>query len=317
MTNALLLRAPSSGQDDRYETTFNEAGYHALSVPVLETISTNIPTLREILKAGPAAEKFEGVVLTSARSCEAWKTVVGDLVRVPPVEGKGSWSAVPFYVVGQGTAAALTEVHQTYGQTPYTPEDIRGESSGTGERLAQFIRDQPQGKPKKLLYLTGDKNRDTVPTILGKAGIDLRALKVYETQGSHTFERDLEDALKLASTGSVSYSTTRSKLVLRQGPLASQSWWIIHFAPSAAGFVMPILNNHFCFEHTESNPERSISNSSPSPSPSPRAKVAAIGPVTSSFLRDEFQIHVEVVPPSPTPQDLVAAIVSYDRNIGF
>lgn len=111
------------------------------------------------------------------------------------------WSSVPFYVVGQGTASALEGVRQTYGQTVYTPEIIRGESSGTGERLAHFIRDQPHERPKKLLYLTGDKNKDTVPTILGEAGIELQPLKVYETQGSHTFEQDLDEALKLSSKG--------------------------------------------------------------------------------------------------------------------
>ncbi|KAG5642299.1 hypothetical protein DXG03_003043 [Asterophora parasitica] len=294
MANVLLLRAPSSGEEDRYEAAFTDAGYNAVSVPVLKTISTNLPTLKDILEAGPAAENFEGVVLTSARSCEAWKTVMGELVRAG-VTTQGTWSAVPFYVVGQGTAAALSEVQQAYGQTPYTPEELRGESSGTGERLAQFIRDQPE-KPKKLLYLTGDKNRDTVPTILGEAGIELRALKVYETQGSSTFERDLGKAIEQT---------------LKHPPVASNRWWIVHFAPSAAGFVLPILNSHFQFTPT------SISHLAPSSKVAADITVAAIGPVTSSFLHDELQIHVDVVPPHPTPHDLVAEIVAYDRNAGI
>lgn len=111
-------------------------------------------------------------------------------------------------MVGQGTAAALAEIRQTYGSTDYTPEITLGESTGTGERLAHFIRDQPQGRPKKLLYLTGDKNRDIVPTILGEAGIELRSLKVYETRGSQTFEDDLEEALKASSTGTILHVLT-------------------------------------------------------------------------------------------------------------
>jgi len=288
MANVLLLRAPTQNQDDRYEATFTEAGYHPLSVPVLETISTNLPILRGIMEAGPSRDNYEGVVLTSARACEAWKSVVSDLVGLPAEGGKESWSSVPFYAVGPSTASALAQVRQTYGQTRYTPEVIRGQSSGTGERLAQFIRDQPEGRPNKLLYLTGDKNKDTVPSILGEVGIELLSLKVYETQGSRTFQRDLEQALKLPST-------------------ESKRWWIIHFAPSAAGLITPMLNNHFNFQPTEPDTERSIS----------RPRVAAIGPVTSSFLRDELKIRVDTTPPKPTPQDLVAAIVAYDRESGF
>ncbi|KAG6853422.1 hypothetical protein C0991_004535 [Blastosporella zonata] len=286
MANVLLLRAPSNGQEDRYEGAFLDAGYHSISVPVLETITTNLPTLKDIIKNGPGPEKIDGVILTSARSCVAWKTSVGDLLAdssTTTIE-EDSWSLIPFYVVGQATASALADVRQTYGQTPYTPQAICGESSGTGERLAQFILDLPV-KPKGLLYLTGDKNRDTVPSMLRDAGIDVRCLKVYETQESRTFERDLKQALGQANA-------------------AFHRWWIVHFAPSAAGSVTPILANHFNFKSANPHVESSIS--------SPR--VAAIGSVTAAFLCDELHIHVHVAPPKPTPQDLVSAIITYDRD---
>lgn len=116
-----------------------------------------------------------------------------------------SWSTIPFYLVGHGTTAALSEVRETCGSTRFTPEIFRGEPSGTGEKLARFILDGPHERPKKLLYLTGDKNRDTLPKILEEAGIELRSLKVYETQGSTSFERDLTKAMKSAPTGSLSH----------------------------------------------------------------------------------------------------------------
>ncbi|KAG5649969.1 hypothetical protein H0H81_001277 [Sphagnurus paluster] len=188
MANILLLRVPSQGEDDRYAATFTQAGYRALPVPVLETVWCNLPTLKSIIEAGPRAAGFEGVILTSARSSEAWKTVVEDLADTSSDPGN----------VGEATAAVLKQMQQG---TPYTPQIIRGEASGTGKRLAQFICEQADGKPKKLLYLTGDKNRDTVPTILAQAGVEFRSLKVYETQGSCTFARDLKDALKIASAG--------------------------------------------------------------------------------------------------------------------
>ncbi|KAG6908796.1 hypothetical protein DXG01_003243 [Tephrocybe rancida] len=279
MANVLLLRARSQ-EEDRYETAFTEAGYHPISVPVLETVTTNLSTLKDIIKNGPAAENFDGVILTSARSCEAWKSSVNELIK--DTMGEDSWSHIPFYVVGQATASALADVRRMYGQTPYTPEIIHGESSGTGERLAQYIRDLPV-KPTRLLLLTGDKNRDTVPSILGDAGIGLQSLKVYETQESRTFEQDLSQAL---------------------GQATFYRWWIIHFAPSAAKLVTPILANRFDFASKDPHTGSSIS----------QPRVAAIGSVTSAFLRDELHIHVHVAPLKPTPQDLVAAIIEYDRD---
>ncbi|KAG6830141.1 hypothetical protein H0H92_002005 [Tricholoma furcatifolium] len=289
MANVLLLRAPSHGEEDRYETAFKESGYQPTSVPALETISTNLSALKDLIKNGPTAKELEGVVITSARSCEAWKTAVDELMTDPvsTMAGEDSWNSTAFYVVGQATASALAEVRQTHGQTPYTPEIICGETSGTGERLAQFILDL-HVKPKRLLYLTGDKNRDTVPLMLGKAGIDLYSLKVYETRGSLTFEQDLIQGV------------TQSHKELHQ-------WWIVHFSPSAAAFTTPILAKHLDFSSASPINDRvSVSI--------PKARVAAIGSVTAAFLRDELRIYVHAAPLKSTPQDLVSAILAYDLD---
>jgi uroporphyrinogen-III synthase len=79
-------------------------------------------------------------------------------------------------------------------------------------------------------------------------------------------------------------------------------WWIVFFAPSAAAFVMPTLTKFFDLEPTGSNG-------------STRSHVAAIGQTTAAFLHDNLNIRVNVIPPKPTPEDIVAAIVQYDgRN---
>ncbi len=104
-----------------------------------------------------------------------------------------------------------------------TNVDIRGESSGTAEQLANFILAE-QPRPTKLLYLTGDKNRDTLPNILGGAGVILHSLKVYETQGSSTFLQQLKGIVPVRPT---------------------VPWWIVFFAPSAAEFVLPSLREQF------------------------------------------------------------------------
>jgi uroporphyrinogen-III synthase len=73
MANVLLLREPSEDIPDRYETAFSAAGYHPISIPVLETLYTNIPRLRDIIQEGPKALGYNGVIITSKRSCDAWK----------------------------------------------------------------------------------------------------------------------------------------------------------------------------------------------------------------------------------------------------
>jgi len=72
MVNVLLLREPSKDTPDRYETAFSAAGHHPISIPVLETLHTNIPRLRDIIQEGPKALGYNGVIITSKRSCDAW-----------------------------------------------------------------------------------------------------------------------------------------------------------------------------------------------------------------------------------------------------
>jgi uroporphyrinogen-III synthase len=224
MANVLLLRSPSTDDGDRYSSAFTSAGYHSVSAPVLETVPTNLDSLKDLVRAGPIAEDYDGVIITSARSCGAWGSVVGHLVQEYPSGANMSasgrscllvrstfglfhiaaeWSSIPFYVVGKATASALASIRATYGQTPYTPGPTLGESSGTGEHLANFIlSSEGPSRPRKVLYLTGDKNRDTVPRMLREAGITVIPVKVYETQFSSVFAQDLEAALQSASKGS-------------------------------------------------------------------------------------------------------------------
>lgn len=113
------------------------------------------------------------------------------------------WSVVPFYVVGEATAKSLADVQEAI-RDYFSPKDIRGASeSGTSERLAHFILKDlaSMAGSKKLLYLTGDKNRDTLPKILNDGGFTLEAVQVYATQGSATFASDLDRAIRSAPPG--------------------------------------------------------------------------------------------------------------------
>jgi uroporphyrinogen-III synthase len=88
-TKVLLLREPSTPPTpDRYESAFLSAGYHPISLPVLETVHVNLPVLKDIICDGPKAHGFVGVVITSKRSCEAWAMALGILKEEGRHKGK-------------------------------------------------------------------------------------------------------------------------------------------------------------------------------------------------------------------------------------
>jgi len=71
MVNVLLLRQPSEDVADSYEDHFCKAGYHPFSLPALETVHINLDILSDIIRDGLKAKGFDGVIITSQRSCEA------------------------------------------------------------------------------------------------------------------------------------------------------------------------------------------------------------------------------------------------------
>ncbi|OCH84534.1 tetrapyrrole biosynthesis uroporphyrinogen III synthase [Obba rivulosa] len=290
MANVLLLRSTSQDGPDKYEEAFRSRGYTPISVPVLETVLKNLGDLKGSVLEGPFKLAFGGVIVTSARACEAWRVVMQEITDATsgPRDSGVSWSTVPFYVVGEATAKVLSEIYDAFPGSPYTPRDIRGAAeSGTSERLAKFILEdlKDASGSKKLLYLTGDKNRDTLPNILAGGGFSLESLQVYESQGSSRFAEDLRQ-------------------VLTSKPSGSDRWWIVYFAPSAADFVTPILRKHFNLQGAE--PEQVNGGSLSTP------QIAAIGPTTSTFLRDTLRLNVNVVPTRPVADALVSAIVHLD-----
>ncbi|KAG2005787.1 hypothetical protein CC2G_002159 [Coprinopsis cinerea AmutBmut pab1-1] len=284
MPNVLLFRDPVPGPStDPYEDLFQQQnlGYTTKCVPVLETTHANIDELASRLVKG--YEKYSGMVITSKRSCEAVHEALSNLSsddnhiinnnRESLSKALAHWSSVPFYVVGEGTSTAIHTVQRAFHHLGFTKIQTKGEASGTGEQLGHFIvKEHDQDTKAPLLYLTGDKNRDTVPTLLTKGNIKFESLRVYETTGRKDFERLLEDAV-------ASFQD------------ANQPWWITYFAPSSASFVFPLVQTHPALRN---------------------ARIAAIGPVTSTHLEKEMGVSPQVVATNPKPEDLVSAIVEYD-----
>lgn len=176
----LLLRTPETPPEtDRYEAALTRASFRPLSLPVLETTLDNLDHLSRIVRGEDDKGTMDGVIVTSARAVDACANAGADI----------DWRAVRFYAVGPATATMLARL-------PNPPHDVRGTESGTAERLAHFIV-QDAARNERLLYLTGDKNRDTLSRVVREGLGDgvLSELRVYATRGVLDFESHLSRAL--------------------------------------------------------------------------------------------------------------------------
>lgn len=232
------------------------------------------------------SEAYAGVIMTSARSVEAWSTAQASL-GASTSSANVPTPSVPFFVVGNPTRTNLARV-----PVPPPPELILGaEESGTGERLASFIlrHFESSAEPattsrrrRKLLYLTGDKNRDTVPRILEDGGVELDTLQVYATSRAPGFQADLERILDVVSDG--------DGLV-----------WIVLFSPSGSKECLAELRQRQLVPRVDATKPSSNSLAN-------RLRFAAIGPVTQQFLEEE-RIPVHAVAERPEPEALVRAVL--------
>jgi uroporphyrinogen-III synthase len=284
--HVLLLRAPvSPPATDPYEDALARASFRPLSLPVLETSFENLEHLSRIIRGAEDDDQgtMNGVIVTSARAVEACAHAGADI----------DWRPVRFYAVGPATAAQLA-------QLPNPPQDVRGTESGTAEQLARYIvRDATQGE--RFLYLTGDKNRDTLPRIV-REGLGegcLRELGVYATRGVRDFGSTLARALQdeIGTFGPFTAVMRRDKWTEDQG----EPWWIVFFAPSVAAHVMPALREHFSLAGRDD----SLVCRSLRP-----ARIATIGPTTANYLREEHGLRVEVVADEPNVEALVKGMVT-------
>ena len=86
----------------------------------------------------------------------------------------------------------------------YSPASILGANeTGTGEALAHYILKHHNACDTTLpfLYLTGDKNRDTVPVTLAEGGLKTTPAQVYETGMRDGLEADFTGAISAILSG--------------------------------------------------------------------------------------------------------------------
>ena len=176
----VLVRTPHAEADPYHSTLGCPSRTHHL--PVLTTSFTDTPTLAATIQLGPT-ERYAGVIVTSQRAVDAWSLASTGPSPDPQCSTPASWCSIPFFVVGPATASALAPL------LPSPPPAFFGSSTGTAALLAATIASHfPTPPPLPLLYLTGDKNRDTLPSALERAGLATHRVQVYETAVVDDFE---------------------------------------------------------------------------------------------------------------------------------
>ncbi len=183
--DVILLR--SADEPDRYLSAFERVGLRAVCEPVL---TFAFPNQVELVSTLDRHDRYAALVATSPRVATALGRVFAEGEALAEV-----WQGAPAYAVGPKTAGRLREV----GLQP------RGEEAGNASALARQIVDDAPSAP--LLFLSGNRRRDTLPNRFREGEVPFDEVVVYETR--------TRDALTLPPSGSPSGST-----------------WLVFFSPS-------------------------------------------------------------------------------------
>lgn len=166
----LLLRSGDEFPEDvpgrkascPWEKTLRDAGFDTRTLPVLTFEYAGQDELYAFLKH---PERYAGLIFTSPRAVEAFgKAFAGTEI------GDTGWKNKVLYAVGPRTAAAI----RALGRQP------EGESAGSAEQLAAYILQRHT--ESALLFLCGDRRRDTLPSLLHEGGVRTEEVIAYRTR---------------------------------------------------------------------------------------------------------------------------------------
>ncbi|TIB98793.1 tetrapyrrole biosynthesis, uroporphyrinogen III synthase [Wallemia mellicola] len=199
-------------ETSNYKDALTEGGYDTLFIPVLRSISVDIPRLRELIHK--SAHDYDAVLVTSQRAVQAWKEAsIG-------IDSPISWSNIPFYSVGPSTSNALQTLKDTINPDLAPRDVLGGEESGNGNQLAEYILSREE-KPRRILYLVGDKTASELSNILQDHGVEITRLQVYATQ--QIASEEIETTLKQKE--------------------CTDTVWSVIFSPSGANVIVPAIKN--------------------------------------------------------------------------
>ena len=301
----LLLLKTRSQPHDPYATHFAPPAFAPIFLPVL----THTPSaaacraLLSLLRSSPPFSAYGGLVVTSQRTVE----VLADAIRDAAAAGAPGWaeSRKVVYVVGPATGDAVARAIEGY----FPRWHVEGRDAGNGEALAQHIaqnydspahdrapgghedlpteiergrmEDEAQARRAPLLFLAGEKRRDTVPAALMARSVrpDRRVrvdeLACYGTEDRPDFPEKFARAVRELGASSRPPGTPA---------------WVVVFSPAHCGSVLRALG----WENRGAATEKSRQEAG--------IRVASIGPTTRDFLKEKWGFDVDVCAPMPSPE---------------
>ena len=157
--DVILLR--SADEPDPYLRAFAEAGLRAECRPVLRFAFPAEQPLRERLRG---RDQYAALVATSPRAVRALRRAFD---AEPTL--RRAWDGARAYAVGPKTGRRLRALGF----------DVRGEEAGDAEALVSIIVEDGPSAP--LLFLSGNRRRETLPDGLRAGEVPFEELVVYET----------------------------------------------------------------------------------------------------------------------------------------
>ncbi|MFO8098099.1 MAG: uroporphyrinogen-III synthase [Salinibacter sp.] len=162
--DVLLLRSPDD--PDPYLQAFEAVGYTVACEPALRFAFPNQQALRNHLRR---AADFAALIATSPRVGRA----LHQAYRTEP-DLRAHWQGRRAYAVGPKTARWLRKLGL----------DVSGEDTGTAAALGNRLASKGHERP--LLFLSGNRRRETLPDALHDAGVAFEEQVVYETKPRST-----------------------------------------------------------------------------------------------------------------------------------
>lgn len=208
--DVVLLR--SADEQDPYVEAFAEEELRAVCVPVLRFAFPHQDMLRERLEE---RARYTALVVTSPRVTRA----LAPLFEAEP-DLEAAWEGAPVYAVGPKTAAGLKGL----GLRPL------GANAGNADALAEQIVEE--GPEASLLFLCGNRRRDTLPNRLREAGIPFDEQVVYETH--------LRTDLELPPATWLSFFSPSGWKAVQQSEVDLTSYRIAAIGPTTAGALRDV-----------------------------------------------------------------------------
>lgn len=304
----ILLRTPSNPfQNDSYHSSSLSHNLTPHHIPVLSTSHINLSTLQLITREG-LETRYSGVIVTSARAVDAWPA--SKLRQVSPDrsedENKPPWATtIPFFTVGKATRDAVIN---RSGLQLDSNHVLGAEETGNGDKLASFIVEffKSMGRTPELplLYLVGDKNRETIQDSLKENGIKVERLQVYETAMAHDFEERLDAVLEGLD---VSNAVGEDQQSLSVDYGCQRIVWLALFSPSGAKLCLQALRKRQLLPPRKRDQDEA-DNGEFAHGSGLVIRLAAIGPTTRAFLEQEEGLETHAIASSPDADELLRSI---------